>query len=142
MKTARRDDAPIIKKLFNAYPAEILTVPMGVILQSIAAGNMLWDNGVALMFRVCQKASYYGVSVGKGSYQILDIAASAKGDGSAARVLDEFCKEVQRPVFLLVKTDNVRGIRFYNRHNFKNVSTVYFPTFQSYLMVRDEYARR
>ncbi len=129
-------DAPAIKALLDQYKQEILSVASSEITKAIVDGRCLYERGVVIIYRRLYEKSYYGVPLGHGAYQILYIASTTHGDGSAKDVLTRFFSMVKQQVFLLVKSDNPRAIKFYERHGFYSRKEIKFKTFSSLLMVK------
>lgn len=135
MKTANLGDLPWVRDLLGQYQQEILSVPVADIKKAILDGRCLVDDGVCLIYKRLFERSYYGVGLAFGAYQIAYFANANKGNGKAGVAFDEFVKMIQHQAFLLVKSDNPRAIKFYERHGMTFRKRIAFKNFSSDLMV-------
>lgn len=128
-------DVPAIKALMDRYKQEILPVPIREIKAAVLRGELAYDRGVAILYDRPGHQRYYGARLDPQAIHICQLAATTKGDGSARDVLARFFAEVGVQVFLLVKSDNHRGVAFYEKMGFVALKEVSFKTFSSFLMV-------
>lgn len=136
MKTANLSDVDTVFNIFSPYTKELIAVPKRDIQQAIVEGRCLLEWDVALIYRRWYERTYYGVPMTIGAFQIMDVACASPGSGNAQKALDKFFDLVKQQVFLFVKADNLRAIKFYEKNGFVGKKQVKFPTFNSLLMVR------
>lgn len=137
LKRATVNESAEVWKLLQTCPEYLDAGTRGALGGYVVNGYVIWERGVALVTRPWHQKTYYGLSAYRG-WQVLQLIASTKGDGSALEVMTRWHQEMApRRTFLFVKTDNARGIAFYKKLGYRVYTTVVWPTFSSDLMYRD-----
>jgi hypothetical protein len=125
-------------KLLGTAPLQLDRGSRGVFGNYLVNGYVVWDEGVAIVTRPwTSKKTYYGLPGVLGGWQVMQLVASTKGNGSALRVMRRWHLEMNRRTFLFVMINNDRGIAFYKKLGYSIYTTIDWGAFKSHLMYRD-----
>lgn len=87
--------------------------------------NCVYDKGIIIMYNFYKRNNKIGtVLAPQGSCTIKQILNTDKGNGNAGIVLNNFLQWAERDVYLSVRADNLRAIKFYQKNNFELVGTI------------------
>lgn len=98
------------------------------VARNVKAGKVVYDSGIIIIFNRYQRRQKIGnVEAKKGDiilHQILNpYRQKLDFDKSIpSRILNQFCEEMAADVYLSVRADNDRAIRFYEKNGFERVS--------------------
>jgi hypothetical protein len=90
--------------------------------RNISANNVIYDNGVIIIFNQYKRKQRIGtVCANRGDFilhQILNPFRDANKTTTASDVIKQFCEECSSDVYLSVRADNDRAIKFYSKNGF------------------------
>jgi hypothetical protein len=129
MRHATPEQLKEIFGLFRAYPAIFPHIRKDALSRRIAAGQCVYEDGVAITYQQYKKRTRVGdVDVPAGAVMLHQIVNGKQFSGAGGRVFDKFCAEVVRPLggklYLSVRQENTTACQFYERHGMKVVGTV------------------
>ena len=91
----------------------------------IRSDACVYDSGVVIMFTIYKRNNLIGnILAPKGSCTLKQMLNTQIGNGNAQLVLDKFLTFINRDVYLSVRADNLRAIRFYEKNNFIKIGSV------------------
>lgn len=99
------------------------------LLRMLEAGTVVYSRGVIIVYSVYKRRQKLGtVTAGAGDiilHQILNtVLAAGITNNNASKVLGSFFKHVDGKVWLTVRSENKRAIRFYLKNDFKKTGTI------------------
>ncbi len=92
----------------------------------IAAGNVIFQDGVIIIYKQYQRRNKIGNSktaTEKGDVMLHQILNVKPGSGRAHKALKTFFKTMNAPVWLTVRKSNSHAIKFYLKNGMKQVGT-------------------
>jgi hypothetical protein len=92
----------------------------------IAAGNVVYQDGVVIIYKQYQRQNRIGTSktaAQKGDVMLHQILNAKPGSGKAHKILKTFFKMMSAPVWLTVRKCNSHAIKFYLKNGMKQVGT-------------------
>jgi hypothetical protein len=129
MHHASPDQLKEIFGLFRAYPAIFPHIRQDALSRRIAAGQLIYEDGVAITYQQYKKRTRVGtVDVPAGAVMLHQILNGKQFNGAGRRVFEQFCTEIVRPLggqlYLSVRQENTTACQFYERHAMKVVGSV------------------
>lgn len=145
-KTRKKMD-PIkrkIKKLENIFKQYPNIFPRGYyrffetsMRNKIKNKEIIFKKGVILTWKIYKRDPGKNKLMNKGDLKINQLVNKNQGNGMAKKIFVEFLKKHNnKNIFLDVKKDNKRAIKFYKKNGFKKVGTTKFGDFQGIIMKR------
>lgn len=145
-KTRKKMD-PIkrkIKKLENIFKQYPNIFPRGYyrffetsMRNKIKNKEIIFKKGVILTWKIYKRNSGKNKPMNKGDLKINQLVNKNQGNGMAKKIFVEFLKKHNnKNIFLDVKKDNKRAIKFYKKNGFNKVGTTKFGDFQGIIMKR------
>lgn len=125
MRFALPEDHAEIFQVFKTYKTQLPYVRADYLKRKIAAGNVIWDWGVVLIYhtyKVTRLLSH--VTICKGEVMISEIATRTPGSGIAKTILKQFLADQTTPVWLTVRADNVRACHLYENCGMQRVGQI------------------
>lgn len=125
MNLAKATDYDAIANAFKVNRKLFPHVRTDEINRMILSCKCAYDLGIIIMFNIYKRNNIIGdIQAPKGSCTIKHILNTQMGNGNAQLVLDKFLTFVNRDVYLSVRSDNLRAIRFYEKNNFLKVGSI------------------
>ena len=125
MNHARSSDFETVMSFFKENRKVFPHVRSDKIKRQIHDRQVILENDVVITYQIYKRKvrlgpigfilGMDGVVASKGDCVLHQIVAKTKGNGSAIEVIRDFFDEVNTNVFLTVRADNERAIRFYNK---------------------------
>jgi len=118
-------DLNTVINIFKQHKKIFPHIRIDYIKSMIEKGNCVLDNGVVIMFLRYKRHNRIGtIRAPKDSYTIKQIVNSMPGNGNASDVMNKFLEQIDEVVFLSVRADNIRAIKFYENNEFVSVGTI------------------
>lgn len=129
MKHAKPSDLREIYAHFQKRKDVFPHVRQDKLKREIAAGQVIWQDGVVAVWQQYKKATNVGdVNIPRGSIMLHQILNSQQFSGKGGEVFEQFVREVVRPsggeLYLSVRKENAVACAFYERHGMKIVGSV------------------
>jgi len=140
MNFAKEKDLDRVYKMFMLYKEIFPHIRKDYLERYIKKGEVILQKGVVIVFHRYIKGVHLGTAyISKGHYILHQIVANIPGNGNAGMVLSKFIKYTDAPIWLTVRKDNERAIRFYEKHGFREVGTIQWAddTIPGVVMNRD-----
>ena len=133
-----------IKKLENIFKQYPNIFPRGYyrffetsMRNKIKNKEIIFKKGVILTWKIYKRDPGKNKLMNKGDLKINQLVNKNQGNGMAKKIFVEFLKKHNnKNIFLDVKKDNKRAIKFYKKNGFKKVGTTKFGDFQGIIMKR------
>lgn len=118
-------DYEYVKAAFAANRDLFPHIRTDYIYNMIERCNCIVYDGVIIMYNFYKRNNTIGnVVAPKGSCTIKQILNTDKGNGKAGIVLNNFLQWAGKDVYLSVRADNLRAIKFYQKNSFELVGTI------------------
>lgn len=118
-------DRPEILKLFKQHKAVFPYLRADYLTRKIAAGTVIWDSGVVMIYNHCQvNRTLSGIKIHRGDIMLSEMATRTPGSGGAGVVMQQFLKKFIATIWLTVRADNGRACAFYEKHNMCRVGDI------------------
>ena len=125
MNLAKTTDYDAIANAFKVNRKLFPHIRTDYINSMIRSCKCAYDDGIIIMFTVYKRNNMIGdVQAPKGSCTLKQILNTQIGNGNAQIALDKFLTFASRDVYLSVRADNIRAIRFYEKNNFVKVGSI------------------
>lgn len=127
-----------IYKIFRHYKEIFPHIRKDKLFEMIEKGNVIYQNDVVITFQKYKKTVNLGnIKIPKGSYIIHQIVTKYQGEGKARKILNDFIDFTEGNIYLSVRKNNYRAIRFYEKNGFKAISNISWKnkTIDGYVMV-------
>lgn len=125
IKLAEFTDFDAVVNVFKSQKKLFPHIRLDYITRMIVDSKCVFEDGVVIMFNRYKRNNPIGdVLAQKGTYTIKQIVNSNPGNGAAERVMKKFMDHVGVDIFLSVRADNTRAIRFYERNNFEKIGSI------------------
>jgi len=125
MKLATSTDLKEIMKGFAKYKSIFPHIRGDRIAIEINAGNVIYEDGVVVVFKVYKRQTQLGsVMIQPGEAKIAQIFNMNEDNGQAKLVMNKWISKVATTVYLTVRGDNERAIRFYELNGFSRVGRI------------------
>jgi hypothetical protein len=125
MRIATEEQYDEIVKIFNQNKDIFPHIRTDYIKRMITSHKCIYTDGIVIMYNRYKRTNKIGNIVAeKYSYTIKQIVNANKGNGNAAKIIQEFLQSVSDPVYLSVRADNERAISFYKKMNFELVGNI------------------
>lgn len=126
MNHANIEDYDTIYNMFKLYRKDHFPhIRKDYIEGSLKKKRVILEDDVVIVYLKYQKRQRIGnCIVDKGDIAIKQILTSKKGSGNASKVLNRFLDTFQTNVWLCVREDNKRAIRFYEKNGFTQIGQV------------------
>jgi len=129
MRLAKPSDFDAVVEVFKPMRKDYFPhVRNDALKRKIAAGRVVFDEGVVITFlkyKLKRKyGAYTGLQVQVGDVHLEQIVTSVQGDGSATRVFQDFLKTHNTNVWLSVRADNLRARSFYEKNGMVEVGDI------------------
>ena len=125
MNHARSSDFETAMSFFKENRKVFPHVRSDKIKRQIRDHQVILENDVVITYQIYKRKVHLGPTgsalgvngavASKGDCILHQIVAKVKGNGSATEVIENFFDEVDTNVFLTVRADNERAIRFYHK---------------------------
>jgi acetyltransferase-like isoleucine patch superfamily enzyme len=104
-----------IKEIFKPYQKTIFPhIRQDYMQRKIQNGNVIFMNGVVIIFGIYQKKQRIGDHAAIKNHAYISQIVSNKGNGS--KILQEFFRFIKVPVWLTVRSDNLKARQFYEKN--------------------------
>ena len=119
MKLATAADLKEIMKGFAKYKSIFPHIRGDRILIEINSGNVIYEDGVVLVFKVYKRKTKLGdLIIQPTEAKIAQILNMNEGNGQANLTMNRWIDYVNTNIYLTVREDNSRAIKFYERNEF------------------------
>ena len=133
-----------IVKIFQQYPdifpSGYFKFLSGVIDKHKKNKTLIYKNGVVLTWTEYKKTVNKGsqkCTIQKGDIKINQLVNKNEGNGKAKKIFLKFLEKYKnKPLWLEVREDNKRAIKFYKKNKFKMVCNTKFGEISGILMKR------
>jgi|TARA_Y100000592_G_scaffold69932_1_gene108794 GNAT superfamily N-acetyltransferase len=97
--------------------------------RNLTKGNVIYEDGVIVVYGHYQRKQRLGeVQAQKGDYIIHQILNTEKGNGKAGDVFERFFEYIDGNLWLCVRDENERAIRFYEKVGFEKEGKIYWKS--------------
>ena len=118
------EDLDVIYGSFRGHRNIFPHVRKDYLKREILSGNVIHDYGTILIYKQYQKKTQLGdVYAQKGDWIVKQILRT-DDDGSPTKVLSRFIDAIDTRLFLTVRTENTRAIRFYQKLGLTKVGNI------------------
>ena len=136
MQHATIENQPELLTLFKQHNAIFPYLRVDYLTRKIAAGHVIWDSGVVMIYNHCKVNRSLGgidgngitrggrVQIHRGDIMLSEMATKTPGSGGAGVVMQQFLKEFQTTIWLTVRADNGRACVFYENHGMYRVGLI------------------
>lgn len=130
-----------LEKIFKQYPD---IFPRGYyrffetsMRNKIKNKEIIFKKGVILTWKIYKRNPGKSKLMNKGDLKINQLVNKNQGNGMAKKIFVDFLKKHNdKNIFLDVKKDNKRAIKFYKKNGFKKVGNTKFGEFKGIIMKR------
>ena len=149
LRYATIEEAKEVYSIVSQYKDIFPHVRYDYINRKINANRCILDSGVTMTFTIYRRAQQVGIDnrrhrirAEKGDIMIHQVASKNAGDGNAKIVFEKFLKQdfKGRRIWLQVRQDNERAIKFYEKIGMQRAGTVFWMNgnLAGYTYVYDE----
>lgn len=129
LKHAKPEDIDELYAHFYACREWFPHIRKDYLLRMLHAGTVVYSKGVIIVYSVYKRKQRLGTATASAGevilHQILNtVLASGETNTKATTVLTAFFKHISGPVWLTVRSENKRAIRFYLKNRFKKAGTI------------------
>ncbi len=111
--------------VFKKYKSIFPHIRQDYIFNMIKTGKCWYENGIIIMFNQYKRNNKIGnVTAPIGSFTIKQIVNENIGNGNTTTVLENFIRYANKDIYLSVRKDNTRAIRFYQKNNFHEIGII------------------
>lgn len=129
MRIATMKDHANIMALFYMWRDVFPHVRSDYLQRMIRKGTVVWTKGVVITFTIYkrkQPIGLDGIVASKGDCMLHQIASECRGKGYAAEVFKLFLRYVDTNVYLTVRENNHRAVKFYYDMGMEELGEVYW----------------
>lgn len=118
-----------IYEIFKKYKAIFPHIRQDYLKRMIAAGNVIFEDGVVIVYQKYKKKTRLGdYSAKAGTYMLHQIVNANVGNGNTEKVFNNFLAKViddeSDGIVLTVRANNGRACKFYEQMSFEKVGTI------------------
>jgi len=129
LKHAKPSDIDELYAHFYACREWFPHIRKDYLLRMLEAGTVVYSRGIIIVYAVYKRKQHLGTATASAGevilHQILNTTLTAEVPNvNATSVLAAFFKHVGCPVWLTVRSENKRAIRFYLKNGFKKTGTI------------------
>ena len=125
MKYASINDLDNICSIFSKYKSVFPHIRYDYLKRKIIDQEVIFDREVVIIFTEYKRTVNLGsVKIPRTHIMLHQIANVNQGNGEAGRVLKIFCKTISYPIWLTVRSDNHRAIKFYLKNGFLKAGAI------------------
>jgi hypothetical protein len=128
-KQANMEEIKEIYAIFAKYKDIFPHIRFDYIQRKIDSGCCIYEDDVVITYTVYKRKQRIGDNYAvKGDVMLHQIVNANPNNGKSAEVLQRFFEYTVegKPVWLTVRTDNKRAIKFYGKMGFKDVGNIYW----------------
>lgn len=127
MKMSNEIDTKHIYKLFTKHKDFFPHIRYDYVKRKLEADEFIYDDGVVILYSKYKRNSRTGnVLMKKGDYIIHQIVNEFPGNGKTSEVFHNFVNNIETDIYLTVRDENARAIRFYEKMGFVKAGEVYW----------------
>ena len=125
MHHASHTDYDFVMDLFRKNRAVFPHIRTTEIKERIERRQVIVENGIVITYHRVKRLYRIGdVDINKGDCMLHQIVSSTQGDGTAVAVINKFFSWVNASVFLSVRRENQRAIKFYHKVGMSEVGSI------------------
>lgn len=127
MRFATAADHPEIMEIFAKHRDVFPHVRNDYVDRMIRKGSVVFDHGVVIAFTIYKRRQPIGIDgviARKGDCILHQIVVDELGSGIATEVFDSFLEYVDTNVYLTVRANNRRAIKFYRREGMQEIGKI------------------
>lgn len=131
MQLATGENQTDILTVFRQHKTVFPYLRVDYLNRKIAAGSVIWDGKIVIIYQLCKVNRTLGgvngkgsVDIRKGDIMLSEMASKYPGSPDAGAVFQQFLKEFQTTIWLTVRADNKRACAFYKNHGVLPVGSI------------------
>ena len=125
MRHATESDYSAVMSLFKDHRETFPHVRTDTIKRQVKNRQVIFMDDVVITYQIYKRSVRLGtVMARKWDCVLHQIVATTQGDGSAERVIRMFLDSVRTNVFLTVRSENRRAVRFYQKIGMERVGSI------------------
>jgi len=136
MQHATIEDRPELLTLFKQHKDIFPYLRVDYLTRKIAAGTVIWDSGIVLIYNHCKVNRALGgidgngikrggqVQIHRGDIMLSEMASKTPGSSHAGAAIQQFLKDFPTTIWLTVRADNHRACVFYENHSMYRVGLI------------------
>jgi hypothetical protein len=128
-KLATIEEIKEIYAIFAQYKDVFPHIRFDYLQRKINSGCCVYENDVVITYTVYKRKQRIGDNCAiKGEVMLHQIVNANPSNGKSAEVLNRFFEHTVegKPVWLTVRTDNKRAIKFYEKIGFEDMGNIYW----------------